>query len=61
MSTPKAWTVEDLFEELQRFEDVLRSAGLAENSVRTYVDRSRYFVRWLDGDYEPAGPQGAGR
>jgi hypothetical protein len=28
-----------------RFEAELTSAGLAENTVRTYVDRSRYFVR----------------
>ena len=30
--------------------------GLQENTIRTYVDRSTYFVRWLDGDYEPRGP-----
>ena len=38
---------------LGQFEAELRAAGLAETSVRTYVDRSTYFVRWLAGDYRP--------
>ncbi len=46
------WTIDDLKEELVRFEREARAAGLAENSVRTYVDRSRIFVRWLDNDYQ---------
>jgi hypothetical protein len=45
------WTLEELFDHLDRFEEAARAAGLAENSVRTYVDRSRYFVRWLAGDF----------
>lgn len=49
----KSWTTAELASELDRFEAELREAGLAENSVRTYVDRSRYFVRWLAGDYAP--------
>lgn len=48
-----SWTTAELDRELDRFEAELRAAGLAENSVRTYVDRSRYFVRWLAGDYAP--------
>lgn len=43
----------ELHDQLDRFERELRSADLAENTIRTYVDRSRYFVRWLDGDYSP--------
>ena len=27
-----------------------QEAGLADSSVRTYVDRSRILVRWLAGD-----------
>ena len=49
------WTVAELHEALEEFEEELREAGLAESSVRTYVDRSRFFVRWLDGDYKPRG------
>ncbi len=49
------WTIDDLKEELERFEREARAAGLAENSVRTYVDRSRIFVRWLDNDYQFQG------
>ena len=47
------WTADRLLELLDQFEEELRDAGLAENSVRTYVDRSTYFVRWLSGDYLP--------
>lgn len=47
------WTADRLHELLGQFEADLRDGGLAETSVRTYVDRSTYFVRWLTGDYEP--------
>lgn len=50
------WTIADLMDELERFEGEARAAGLKENSVRTYVDRSRYFVRWLAGDFQFQGP-----
>lgn len=50
------WTVTELHELLHEFEEELRAAGLEENTIRTYVDRSTYFIRWLDGDYRPRGP-----
>ena len=50
------WGVSELHEALGAFEAELKEAGLAQNTIRTYVDRSRNFVRWLDGDYEPRGP-----
>lgn len=53
MGSPDRWTTRELHDQLDRFEAELRSAGLAENTIRTYVDRSRYFVRWLEGDYSP--------
>ncbi len=49
---------DELREELERFEQVLEEANLRENTVRTYVDRTKLFLRWLDGDYEPDGPVG---
>lgn len=52
----KEWMINELYEQLDAFERSLREAGLKEASVRTYVGRSRYFVRWLDGDYVPQGP-----
>ena len=51
------WTLAELERELKRFESELRAANLAENSVRTYVDRSERFIRWLAGDYHPQGPR----
>jgi len=51
------WTVEQLHRELERFEAAARAAGLADSSVRTYVDRSRFFIRWLEGDFQFQGPR----
>lgn len=53
----ETWTIDDLNAELERFEQAARSAGLADNSVRTYVDRSRVFLRWLTGDFQFQGPR----
>ncbi len=50
------WSLGDLYSELGRFEQELRDAELRENTVRTYVDRTTFFLRWLSGDYEPRGP-----
>ena len=47
------YSVSDLRGELLRFEHELREAGFAGNSVQTYVDRTRRFLRWLEGDYQP--------
>lgn len=53
----ESWTHEELERELKRFELELRAAKLAESSVRTYVDRSGIFLRWLAGEYHPQGPR----
>jgi len=45
----ESWTVSQLHDMLDGYEIELRDADLKENTVRTYVDRSRFFVRWLDG------------
>ncbi len=50
------WTSSELKTQLHAFEDELRKAGLEENSVQTYVGRSEAFIRWLEGDYVPRGP-----
>jgi hypothetical protein len=49
------WSIQELEQELIRFERAARAAGLKENSVHTYVDRSARFVRWLAGDFEFQG------
>lgn len=51
----ESWSIVALRKELGRFEDELREAGLAESSIRTYVDRSDTFLRWLVGEYRPQG------
>lgn len=52
-----SWTLDELHRELARFEKEARQAGLRENSVNTYVQRSSIFLRWLSGDYQFQGPQ----
>lgn len=51
-----SWTVTEMYDMLGEFEAELRAAGLEETTIRTYVDRSTYFIRWLDDDYHPRGP-----
>ena len=53
------WNLEELFSALDRFEEVLQEPGLREDTVRTYVDRTTFFLRWLGGDYEPQGAVGS--
>ena len=53
----ESWTIADLQAELVRFEAEARRAGLAENSVSTYVGRSQTLVRWLVGDFQFQGPR----
>jgi len=53
---PERYPLSDLREELRRFERELRAAGLKENSVNTYVERTGRFLKWLEGDYQPRGP-----
>ena len=56
MAEEPTWTIAELRIELVRFESAARRAGLKEASVRTYVDRSDRFLRWLAGDYQFQGP-----
>ena len=56
--TETKWTLDELQQELKRFEEAARRAGLRENSVNTYVQRSNIFLRWLAGDYQFQGRQG---
>ena len=51
-----AWDVGELLRELDRFEEALLAARLKKTTVETYVERTRVFLRWLDGKYEPRGP-----
>ena len=55
------WTVGELLAGVERFEAEARRAGLAENSVHTYVDGSRRFIRWLADDFHFQGGARDGR
>lgn len=52
----EGWTHQELLKKLQEFDRELRDAGLKEGTVRTYVDRSDTFLKWLVGQYTPRGP-----
>jgi hypothetical protein len=49
------YSVDELREELRRFERQLRAADLKETSITTYTDRTNRFLKWLDADYQPRG------
>lgn len=55
------WTDEELMREVDRFERELEAANLLPNSVRSYVDYARRFLRWRVGDYRPRGAVGPER
>jgi hypothetical protein len=50
------YSVSELRDELLRFERELHGAGLKDNSVTTYVDRTERFLKWLEGGYQPRRP-----
>ena len=52
----RSWTIDELREELNRYEAELRSAGKARNTVTTYVQHPERFLNWLVGRYRPSGP-----
>jgi hypothetical protein len=54
--TKDRWTTAELELKLVEFERELVHAGLAKASVQTYIKGSDAFVRWLDGRFEPRGP-----
>lgn len=56
-----AWTNDQLFEALNRYEQECEDAGLRPNSVHSYVDYSRRFLRWRVGDYRPRNACGPSR
>ena len=47
------WTPTELLDALGRFERELQDARLLPNSIRSYVDYARRFLRWRAGDYRP--------
>lgn len=49
----KTWTIRDLYERLADFERDLERAGKSKNTIDTYVGRSTYFLRYLEGKYRP--------
>ncbi len=54
----KAWTEAELREALDRYEEELRRAGKARNTITTYVQHPERFINWLVGGYRPS-PSGS--
>ena len=60
---PLTWTLEDLRQDLGRWEQMLRrtvnDAGqhYPEDTVRTHIGHSAQFIRWLAGEWQPLGPR----
>lgn len=50
--TQSSWTEQQLRDELNRYEEELRMAGKARNTVTTYVQHPERFINWLVGRYQ---------
>jgi len=57
MNTERTWTISELNESLDIYEQELRDKGLRRSSINTYVQHPERFIRWLADDYSPQGPQ----
>ena len=57
MTTERAWTISELNDSLNIYEQELRDKGLRRSSINTYVQHPERFIRWLADDYSPQGPQ----
>jgi hypothetical protein len=51
------WTTVELRADLDSFERELRDTGLKEQTIQTYVARSKTFVDWLERKYVPKRPK----
>jgi predicted nucleic acid-binding protein len=55
------WDDEDLADELARYEQAARDAGMRPNALHSYWDYARRFLAWRTGGYRPRGATGEGR
>jgi len=58
MNSDTRWSAQELRDALTRYEEELRAAGKARNTVNTYVQHPERFINWLEGRYVPvqSGP-----
>ena len=47
------YTINDLHSKLASFEQELKEAGKSPSTVKTYVDRSERFLKWLTNSFDP--------
>src|SRR5580693_8268039 len=52
------WTAQELRNALDRYEEELRAAGKARNTVNTYLQHPERFINWLVGRYRPTQSDG---
>ena len=53
MNSEHRWSARELRGELNRYEQELRAAGKARNTINTYVQHPERFINWLEGRYRP--------
>jgi hypothetical protein len=53
MTTERYWTEQELRLRLNDYENELRTAGKARNTINTYVQHPERFINWLVGGYTP--------
>ncbi len=59
MGKPKrdSWTIQQMREDLNRYETALIEANLNMKTVNADVNCTKQFLRWLEGDFIPTGPR----
>ena len=59
MSTDNpTWSLLELQEKLDEYEELLVSIGMSRNTINTYTQHPERFIRFLIGEYTPEGPRG---
>ena len=59
MSTDNpTWSLLELQEKLDEYEELLVSKGMSRNTINTYTQHPERFIRFLIGEYTPEGPRG---
>jgi hypothetical protein len=58
-----SWTVDDLWRELERWEQQMRATvgthgqPYSEHTIKTHIGHSKQFIRWLADEWQPQGPR----
>lgn len=53
VSGERLWSLDELREQIDTYETMLRTAGKSRQTIAGYTEHSERFLNWLDGRYTP--------